>query len=92
MPALLSEAEIRRRIRSVDGWRLKGRFITKTYEFESFMEGMAFIGKVARVAQEQDHHPDMAVRYTTVTLSIQTHSEGGITARDFRLARAIDLI
>lgn len=54
------------------------------------MEGISFISKVARVAEKEQHHPDIHVRYTTITLSVQTHSEGGITEWDLALAEAIE--
>jgi len=56
------------------------------------MEGISFLNKVARIAEKQEHHPDIKVRYTAITLSIQTHSEGGVTAWDVGLAKAIDRI
>jgi len=54
------------------------------------MGGISFIGKVARVAEKEEHHPDIHVRYTTITLSVQTHSEGGVTEWDLGLAGAIE--
>ncbi|MDV3244518.1 MAG: 4a-hydroxytetrahydrobiopterin dehydratase [Nitrososphaerales archaeon] len=90
MPRLLRPREIREKLKRLDGWKLEGRFITKTFEFDEFMEGIAFLNAVAKAAEEQEHHPDINVRYTKVKLSIQTHSEGGVTSWDFGLARAID--
>lgn len=90
MPRLLNDAEIKARLRSLNGWKQQGKFITKPFEFENFMEGIEFVGKVARVAEKEEHHPDIHVRYTTVTLSVQTHSEGGVTGWDLELAEAIE--
>jgi len=56
------------------------------------MDGISFLNQVARVAERQEHHPDIKVRYTTITLSVQTHSEGGVTDWDIGLAKAIDRI
>ena len=92
MPRLLKVREIRKRLSGLEGWRLRGRFIVRTFEFDEFMEGVAFLNRVAKVAEKQEHHPDIRVRYTRVTLSIQTHSEGGVTDWDIGLARAIDRI
>ncbi len=92
MPRLLRAREIRQKLRALEGWRVRGRFITKTFEFGEFMEGIAFVNDVARVAEKQEHHPDINVRYTTVKLSIQTHSEGGVTSWDIALAKAIDRV
>lgn len=90
MPRLLTDSEVSKRLRSLKGWKHEGAFIEKTYEFPAFMKGIDFIVKVARVAEREEHHPDIHVRYTSVTLSIQTHSEGGVTEWDLDLAEAID--
>ncbi|MDE1853367.1 MAG: 4a-hydroxytetrahydrobiopterin dehydratase [Thaumarchaeota archaeon] len=90
VPKLLSDSEIDSRLRALKGWRHEGEFITKSYEFESFMDGIDFIRKVAEVAEKYEHHPDIHVRYTDVTLSVQTHSEGGVTEWDIGLAEKIE--
>ncbi len=90
VPRLLSDSEISRRLGKLKGWKHEGKFIVKTFEFKEFMDGIEFIRKVALVAEAQEHHPDMGVRYTTITLSIQTHSEGGVTEWDLDLAEAIE--
>lgn len=90
MPKLLGQGELKKRLQSLDGWKSKGDFITKTFEFKDFMDGIRFIERVAKVAEEHEHHPDIHVRYTTVRLELQTHSEGGVTEWDLDLAKAID--
>ncbi len=90
MPRLLAESEIEERLKGMKGWKLDGAFITKTYRFKRFPDGIAFVDEVAKVAEKEEHHPDIHVRYTTVTLSLQTHSEGGVTDWDIELARAIE--
>lgn len=90
MPKLLGHKEIQEGLKGLDGWNPEGGFLVKDFEFKEFMDGIEFIGKVARVAEKLEHHPDINVRYTTVRLSIQTHSMGGITNWDLQLARAID--
>lgn len=92
LPRPLTAREIKEKLKSLDGWRHEGRFITKTFEFDEFMDGISFLNKVARVAEAQEHHPDIKVRYTKVKLSVQTHSEGGVTNWDIGLAKAIDRI
>jgi 4a-hydroxytetrahydrobiopterin dehydratase len=92
VPRLLKKSEIISGLGRLEGWKYKARFITKTFEFERFMDGISFIERVAKVAEKQEHHPDIHVRYTTVTLSIQTHSKGGVTQRDLNLAEAIEAI
>ncbi|MDA4120633.1 MAG: 4a-hydroxytetrahydrobiopterin dehydratase [Thaumarchaeota archaeon] len=90
MPRLLDESEIKKLLKTLKGWKHDGKFITKSFEFESFMEGIAFVSRVAEVAEMEEHHPDIHIRYTTVTLSVQTHSEGGVTEWDLELAEAIE--
>ena len=90
MPKLLGDSDINSRLRGLKGWRHERDFLTKTFKFDSFMDGIAFINRLALVAEEKQHHPDIKVRYTSIKLSIQTHSEGGITRRDFELASAIE--
>lgn len=92
VPRRLTPEQIERELESLDGWKREGDFIVKVFEFERFMEGIRFIGSVARVAEELEHHPDIKVRYTTVSLALQTHSAGGVTKWDVQLARAIDLL
>ncbi len=90
MPKLLGESEVSMRLRPLKGWKHEGKFIVKTFEFKTFMDGIRFIERVAEVAEKEEHHPDISVRYTTVTLSLQTHSEGGVTEWDLALAEAIE--
>jgi 4a-hydroxytetrahydrobiopterin dehydratase len=90
VPKLLTAPEIKAHLKSLKGWKQEGKFITKTFEFDKFVDGIAFVNRVAKVAEEEEHHPDINVRYTTVRLSIQTHSEGGVTEWDIELASAIE--
>lgn len=92
MPKLLTAKEVERELRGLKGWHRRSGFITKTFVFDHFMDGISFLNRVARIAEKQEHHPDIKVRYTRITLSIQTHSEGGVTAWDIGLAKAIDRI
>ena len=77
-------------MKQLQGWRQDGGLIQRDFRFPSFREAMAFVNQVADAAEEIDHHPDIAVNYDRVTMSITTHSEGGLTRRDFRLAGKID--
>jgi 4a-hydroxytetrahydrobiopterin dehydratase len=72
------------------GWARAGRAIARTYRFEDFRGALAFVNRVAALAERQQHHPDIDIRYNEVTLSVWTHDAGGLTERDFRLAAAID--
>lgn len=87
---LLTDSEIASRLKPMKGWKHEGKFITKAFEFEQFMDGIAFLNRVAEIAEKEEHHPDIHVRYTTITLSLQTHSEGGVTEWDVELAEAIE--
>ncbi len=90
MPRLLTEEEVGRRLAKLDGWHREGAYVTKTFRFKDFVQGIRFVNRVAKVAEKQEHHPDISVRYDEVKLSIQTHSAGGLTAWDFSLAKAVD--
>ena len=90
MPALLGDGEVSARLRHLRGWTHEGGFISKTFEFKEFMDGIAFVDAIAKIAEEEEHHPDINIRYTTVRLSLQTHSEGGVTEWDFGLAGRIE--
>ncbi|MFB3854651.1 MAG: 4a-hydroxytetrahydrobiopterin dehydratase [Vicinamibacterales bacterium] len=86
----LSEEAIESRLRSLEGWRRQGDAITKTFTFSSFPEAISFVHRVADTAEASDHHPDIDIRYRRVTLSYWTHTEGGVTEKDFEGARAAD--
>ena len=88
--AKLSGAEVERALKPLKGWKRDGDFITKAFKFQTFLEGIRFVDQVALVAETQEHHPDIQVVWTKVTLKIQTHDEGGLTERDIGLAREIE--
>jgi 4a-hydroxytetrahydrobiopterin dehydratase len=74
----------------VANWRREGSSIVRSLKFADFAEAMRFVNKVAEQAEEVNHHPDIAVRWNQVELSLTTHSKGGLTAADFSLARKIE--
>jgi 4a-hydroxytetrahydrobiopterin dehydratase len=86
----LSDLEIQRALGGLAGWSRRGDTLVKTYAFDRFADGIAFVGRVARVADEMDHHPDIDIRYTKVTMSLSTHDAGGITQSDLTLAQKIE--
>jgi 4a-hydroxytetrahydrobiopterin dehydratase len=88
--ALMPEAEVDRRLAALPGWQREGQRIRKAYAFDSYLDGIAFVNRVAALAEKQDHHPDMLVEYRRVTLTLTSHDVGGLSARDLRLAEAID--
>lgn len=88
MKLLLADAE--RRIKNLKGWTLEGDSITKQYTFTGFTEAVAFVNRIAPECEKADHHPDILINYKRVTLTYSTHSEGGLTEKDFEGAAMAD--
>jgi 4a-hydroxytetrahydrobiopterin dehydratase len=88
--AKLEKAEIERRLSALPGWEFKDNAIRKQYRFKEFMDGIRFLNKVAEMAEAADHHPDVQINYTRVTFTCSTHSEGGVTEKDLKLAAQIE--
>ena len=88
--AKLSPEEIRTRLANLPGWEHKGNAIGKLFRFKEFMDGIRFVNKVAEIAESLDHHPVILINYTRVTFTCSTHSEGGVTEKDFELADRIE--
>lgn len=86
----LSDLEIQRALGNLPGWSRRTDTLTKTFTFEKFADGIAFVGRVAKVADAMDHHPDIDIRYTKITMTLSTHDAGGITDSDLTLASKID--
>jgi 4a-hydroxytetrahydrobiopterin dehydratase len=89
---LLSEDEIRAALADLKGWSGDVHGITRTAELASFPEAIKVVDQVAVVAEELDHHPDIDIRWRTLTFACSTHSEGGVTGKDVELARRVDAI
>ena len=77
---------------SLDGWSGDPEAITRTVQLANFPAAIAVVDRVAEVAEELDHHPDIDIRWRTLTFRLSTHSAGGVTRRDVELARRIDEI
>ena len=88
----LDEAAVTAELARTPGWRRAGPAIERTWRFAGFKEAMVFVNGVAALAERENHHPDVTIHYNEVTLSLWTHSAGGLTARDFDLARTIDAL
>lgn len=88
--AKLDESQVQDRLKTLTGWELKEGQITKLYKFKDFVEAIAFVTRVADLAEAADHHPDILIRYNKVTLTLSTHSAGGLTEKDFSLAHQMD--
>jgi len=86
----MDDDQITRALEDVPHWRRDGGSIVRTVEAPSFLEGIELVRSVARAAEAADHHPDIDIRWRTVTFTLSTHSEGGLTAKDFALAAEID--
>lgn len=86
----LSDAEVQGWLKGHPGWALDGGMIRRTFSFPDFREAMAFVNRVADAAEAADHHPDIDIRYSKVTLGLVTHDAGGLTRRDTQLAEVAD--
>lgn len=90
MRSKLSDLEIQRALGRLPGWARRGDALTKTYTFPTFAEGIAFVGRVATLADARNHHPDIDIRYTKITCLLTTHDAGGVTELDLKLAEDIE--
>ncbi len=90
MPQKLSDLEIQRALTGLTGWSRRGDALTKTFTFERFADGIAFVDRVARAADAMVHHPDIDIRYTKVTTTLSTHDAGGVTQKDLDLAKKVE--
>jgi 4a-hydroxytetrahydrobiopterin dehydratase len=86
----LSSAEINSRLATLPEWKIDSGELVRTFQFHDFRGSMAFVNKVADLAEEVGHHPDIDIRYNKVRLALVTHDAGGITAKDFDLAARAD--
>ncbi len=90
--ALLEDSEIGERLASMPGWKREGEAITKDFERGDFAGSVGFVDSLLAPAEEMNHHPDLEISWDRVTVTISTHSEGGLTAADFELAGRIDAL
>ena len=90
--ARLSDADIEERLAGLDGWERSGDTITKQFDNGDFKGSVDFVNRLTPEAEDMNHHPDLEISWSTVTVSLSTHSEGGLTDNDFELARRIDAL
>jgi len=90
MATKLTEAAIAKNLAGLADWELRGNEIAREYRFSSFNAAMVFVNRVADLAESMDHHPDILVQFNKVTLTLSTHSAGGLTDLDFELAKKLD--
>jgi len=86
----LSPSDVDERMKGLSGWSLQGDEIRKQYTFKDFPAAIAFVNRLASEAEAADHHPDIQINYKRVTLTYSTHSEGGLTDKDFAGAASAD--
>ena len=91
-PVLLSNDQITEQLKQLQGWKLEGKEIKKFVELSDFVPSMGFVNSVALLAEKHTHHPDIDIRWNKVHLVLSTHSAGGLTDLDFKLAKAIDAL
>ena len=89
MDKKLTSEQVQQSLQGLSGWELKSQEITKQFKFKDFAEALAFVNNVGQMAETADHHPDIDIRYNKVRLTLSTHSAGGLTEKDFALARKI---
>ena len=90
MISRLNPESIRGWLRNRKGWKRRSNRLIKDFAFDSFRDSIVFVNRVATLADSHDHHPDIDVRYATVTVTLATHDAGGITEKDLELAEQID--
>jgi 4a-hydroxytetrahydrobiopterin dehydratase len=86
----LSESDIDERLEGLDGWERSGDAIVKEFDNADFKGSVDFVNRLTPEAEEMNHHPDLEISWSTVKVSLSTHSQGGLTDNDFELARRID--
>ncbi len=86
----LTAREAKRLVSKLEGWRIRGKSLEKVYKFDTYKECMRFFNRVAALAEKVQHHPDTLVSYGKVVIRLTTHDAGGLTARDFRMAKLIN--
>ena len=90
--SVLSDDQVRQELAGISGWELADGQIVRQYRLDDFRQAVAFVVRIAFEAEAANHHPDLDVRYNKVRVALSTHSEGGITAKDLDLARAVQAL
>jgi 4a-hydroxytetrahydrobiopterin dehydratase len=90
--ARLDDTEIAARLDELEGWEQRGEEIVKDFDRGDFVGSVGFVDALVAPAEAMGHHPDVAISWSKVTVTISTHSEGGLTAADFELAAKIDAL
>lgn len=88
--ALLAQDQIDDALKQLPGWSYTGEAIEKQYKLSDFVDAIDFVNDVAELAEDANHHPDIKISYDEMTITLWTHSEGGVTDKDTGLAREIE--
>ena len=88
----MTDDEVKDRLSKMGGWEREGDALTREFEFANFVGSVEFVSRITPIAEEMNHHPDLAISWNKVNVSLSTHSEGGITENDFKLAAKIDSV
>lgn len=86
----LTAAQIKSALVAVPDWKKTGVILARTFAFKDFPAAIRFVNAVAKLAEKAGHHPDIDIRWNKVVLTLSTHSDGGLTEKDFKLARQVD--
>ena len=92
MADLLNSQDIKDWMKKLPEWELEKKHIERLFEFDEFTQAIDFVNSVADIAEEEEHHPEMDIRYNKVRVQLSTHSQGGLTDRDFEVAEKIDTL
>lgn len=90
MAIKLERQQVAEGLQKLSNWTLQGNQIERLLKFENFVDAMIFVNKVGEIAEEEGHHPDIRIVYNQVTLALTTHDAGGLTQKDFQMARRIN--
>jgi 4a-hydroxytetrahydrobiopterin dehydratase len=90
MAVKLDRQQVAEQMQRLPQWTLQGDQIQRQLTFQNFVDAMVFVNKLAEVAEELGHHPDIRIVYNRVTLALSTHDAGGLTQKDFQLAQRIE--
>jgi 4a-hydroxytetrahydrobiopterin dehydratase len=90
--ALLSDEEIKERLKELDGWRQRGEYIVKSFDRGDFVGSVKFVDSLVEPAEDMGHHPDIAISWSQVEVALSTHAQGGVTENDFELAKKVEAL
>jgi 4a-hydroxytetrahydrobiopterin dehydratase len=92
MAVKLERQQVAEQLQRLQHWTLQGDQIERLLTFENFVDSMIFVNRVAEIAEEEGHHPEIRIVYNRVTLVLTTHDAGGLTQKDFQMAQRIDAL